>query len=125
MNARRMVGTIAVIAAASAGWTPTAHAATEGCTAMTGSSCAYRATKSGGIVASGTTWRVTIQRGRRSMSYGPRYYLDAPRYAFRQANVIQKGDIVYVSTGATNHGLNWVSWPPVVDVVAVGPDYNH
>lgn len=127
MNARRMFGMIVVIAATSAGWTTPARAAEEGCTAMAGSSCGYRATKDGGIVASGTSWRVTIERNGRSTTYGPRYYLDAPRYASRRVNTIRKGDIVYVSTAPTA-SLIWggccVSWPPVVDVVAVGPEYN-
>ena len=127
MNARRMLGAIVVIAATSAGWTPTAHAATEGCTAKAGESCAYRATEKGGIVAIGTTWRVKVKRDGRSIKYGPKYYLDAPHYASRRVDAIQKGDIVYVSTGLTATlviGGCCISWPPVVDVVAVGPGYN-
>jgi hypothetical protein len=123
MNIRRMLGSMVVIAATSVGWPTTAHAATEGCVAMAGSYCTYVATKSGGIVASGTSWRVVIERHGRSITYGPPYYLDAPRYTSRRVNAIRKGDIVYVWTGATGNVYR-VSWPPVVDVVAVGPDYN-
>jgi hypothetical protein len=128
MNARRMLGTIVVIASTSAGWATPAAATTEGCVARAGSSCAYRATKSGGIVASGISWQVGIQRSGRWISYGPAYYLDAAKYASRRVNAIRKGDTVYVWTGETASyiaGGCCVSWPPVVDVVAVGPAYNH
>ncbi|MEY2433585.1 MAG: hypothetical protein QOC92_3310, partial [Acidimicrobiaceae bacterium] len=108
--------------------TTPARAATEGCIASAGSSCVYSATKNGGIVASGTTWRVMVQHGRRSTTYGPAYYLDAPKHSSRRVNAIRKGDVVYVWTGPTASYISGgccVSWPPVVDVVAVGPDYNH
>ncbi len=128
MNAKKMLGAVVVIAATSVGWTTPARAATEGCTARAGTSCVYHATRSGGIVASGTSWRVGIQRDGRWTTYGPAYYLDAPKYVSRRANAIRKGDNVYVWTGPTASyvtGGCCVSWPPLVDVVAVGPDYNH
>lgn len=120
MDARRRLVTIAVVALTAATWTTTAHALEDGCEAASGSTCAYRAKKNGGIVATGNSWRVTVVRQGRSMSYGPANWLDAHSFVFRRVNVIRKGDAVYVRTGNM-----WGEWPPVVaGAVAVGSAYN-
>lgn len=126
MDARRGLVWIAVVAMAAASWTTTAHAhaqpeqRSDGCEAASGSTCAYRATKNGGIVATGNSWRVTVVRRGRSTTYGPANWLDSQSFVFRRVNAIRKGDTVYVRTGNM-----WGEWPPVVaGAVAVGSAYN-
>lgn len=120
MDARRRLVSIAVVAMAAASWTTTAHAVGDGCEAANGSTCAYRAKKSGGIVATGNSWQVKVVRAGRTMTYGPANWLDAQSFVFRRVNAIRKGDTVYVRTGNM-----WGEWPPVVaGAVAVGSAYN-
>jgi hypothetical protein len=121
MNARRKLVSIAVLALAAASWTTTAHAMGDGCEAAGGSMCSYWATKNGGIVATGNSWRVTVVRDGRTTTYGPANWIDARHSTFRRVNAIRKGDVVYVRTGNI-----WSEWLPVVaGAVAVGSAYNH
>ncbi len=121
MNARRKLVAIAVVVLAAASWTTKAHALEDGCEAAGGSTCSYRATKSGGIVATGNSWRVTVVRNGRTTAYHPASRIDALHFQFRRVNAIRKGDLVYVRTGNI-----WAEWPPVVaGAVAVGSAYNH
>ena len=120
MNARMRLVSVALVALAAASWTTTAHAVEDGCEAANGSTCSYRATKNGGIVATGNSWRVTVVRGGLATTYGPANWLDAERFTFKRVNVIRKGDVVYVRTANM-----WGEWPPVVaGAVAVGSAYN-
>jgi hypothetical protein len=121
MHARRKLLSIAVVAVAAASWTTPAHALSDGCEAASGSTCSYRATKNGGIVATGNSWRVTVVRRGHVTRYGPAHWLDVGHSAFKRVNVIRKGDVVYVRTANM-----WGEWPPVVaGAVAVGSAYNH
>jgi hypothetical protein len=119
-GSRRRLVSVALVALAAAGWTTTARAVGDGCEAASGSTCYYRATRNGGIVATGNSWKVGVLRRGRYAEYGPASWVDAQHSTFRRTNVIRKGDFVYVRTGNM-----WGEWPPVVaGAVAVGSAYN-
>jgi hypothetical protein len=88
----------------------------EGCFAIDGGSCTYRAHVAGGVDATGSTWWVEITRGSRQIRLGPGAYGDpADVYGstFVRDDVIRPGDSVFAATGSTS--------PPWVGFVHVGP----
>ncbi len=114
--------TVVVIAATIATWTTTAEAASEGCTAASGLSCEYRATKAGGIVAFGNGWQVRIYRHGHETTYGPKDMTDVRRSTLKLRNAVQKDDYVFVRTTIPAGLCACVTGQ--FGAVAVGPDYN-
>jgi hypothetical protein len=113
-----------VIAGTMASWTATAEAASEGCTAASGLSCEYRATRAGGIVAIGNGWQVRIYRHGHEKAYGPKDMTDVRGSTLKLRNAVQNGDYVFVKTTIPAAPCLCLCVSGQFGAVAVGPDYN-
>jgi hypothetical protein len=124
MNTVRTFVAVAVFAGGMAGWTGTADAASEGCTAAAGLSCEYRATKAGGIMAIGNGWKVRVFRNGQEKTYGPQDMTDVRGSTLKRSNAVRKGDYVFVQTTLPAAPCLCLCVTGQFGAVAVGPDYN-